>query len=52
MPIEKLEQVPPLIRRFEPVLYLHKDERFFPSDAKRYIGEISALDGSRQPQHA
>ncbi len=31
-----------LVRRFEPILYFHKDERFFPSDAKRYI-EHSAL---------
>jgi hypothetical protein len=31
-----------LIRRFEPILYFHPDERFFPSDAKRYI-ERSAL---------
>src|SRR5262249_52326413 len=26
-----------LIRRFEPILYFHKAERFFPSDAKRYL---------------
>lgn len=26
-----------LIRRFEPVLYFHPAERFFPGDAKRYI---------------
>jgi hypothetical protein len=31
-----------LIRRFEPVLYFHQGERFFPSDAKRYM-EHSAL---------
>jgi hypothetical protein len=31
-----------LVRRFEPILYFHPDERFFPSDAKRYI-EHSAL---------
>jgi hypothetical protein len=31
-----------LIRRFEPILFFHQDERFFPSDAKRYI-EHSAL---------
>jgi hypothetical protein len=34
--------VPALLRRFEPILYFHKDERFFPSDAKRYA-EKSAL---------
>jgi hypothetical protein len=26
-----------LARRFEPILYFHRDEQFFPSDAKRYI---------------
>jgi hypothetical protein len=26
-----------LIRRFEPILYFHKEEIFFPSDAKRYL---------------
>ncbi len=26
-----------LIRNFEPILYFHKDETFFPSDAKRYM---------------
>ena len=26
-----------LVRRFEPILYLHPDERFFPSDAKRFL---------------
>ena len=31
-----------LVRRFEPILYFHAKERFFPSDAKRYI-EHSAL---------
>jgi hypothetical protein len=31
-----------LVRRFEPILYFHPEERFFPSDAKRYI-EHSAL---------
>jgi hypothetical protein len=31
-----------LVRRFEPILYFHSKERFFPSDAKRYI-EHSAL---------
>jgi hypothetical protein len=27
----------PLIRRFEPVLFLHDDEKFMPSDPKRFI---------------
>jgi hypothetical protein len=31
-----------LVRRFEPILHFHEDERFFPSDAKRY-GEACAL---------
>lgn len=26
-----------LIRRFEPILYFHQDERFFPSNAKLYL---------------
>jgi hypothetical protein len=26
-----------LIRRFEPILFFHPQERFFPSDAKRYL---------------
>jgi hypothetical protein len=26
-----------LVQRFEPLLHFHKDERFFPSDAKRYL---------------
>jgi hypothetical protein len=26
-----------LVQRFEPLLHMHVDERFFPSDAKRYI---------------
>jgi hypothetical protein len=33
-----------LIRRFEPVLYFHKDERFFPSDAKRYLEHCALWD--------
>jgi hypothetical protein len=36
------------VRRFEPVLYFHKDERFFPVDPKRYI-EASALWRTRRP---
>jgi hypothetical protein len=31
-----------LVRRFEPILYFHPEEHFFPSDAKHYI-EYSAL---------
>jgi hypothetical protein len=31
-----------LVRRFEPILYFHHDEKFFPADAKRYI-EHAAL---------
>lgn len=37
-----------LIRRFEPILFLHEDEKFFPSDAKRFI-EHAALWGSTAP---
>ena len=32
-----IDDVPELIRRFEPVLFFHPDERFLPSDAKRYV---------------
>lgn len=35
-----------LIRRFEPVLFLHPDEPFFPVDAKRYV-EHAALWSSQ-----
>jgi hypothetical protein len=31
-----------LARRFEPILYFHRGEKFFPSDAKRYV-EHAAL---------
>ena len=27
----------PLVQRFEPILFFHPEERFFPSDAKRYL---------------
>lgn len=37
-----------LIRRFEPILYFHPEESFFPSDAKRYL-EHCALWRARAP---
>jgi hypothetical protein len=37
-----------LIRAFEPILYFHKDEMFFPSDAKRYL-EYSSLWSAEVP---
>jgi hypothetical protein len=37
-----------LSRRFEPILFFHKDETFFPSDAKRYL-EQSALWRAENP---
>jgi len=37
-----------LIRRFEPILYFHQKERFFPSDAKRYL-EHCALWQAQSP---
>ncbi|WP_442499044.1 hypothetical protein [Methylobacter sp. sgz302048] len=37
-----------LARQFEPVLFFHEAERFFPSDAKRYL-EATALWKSEQP---
>src|SRR5271165_6789105 len=33
-----------LIRRFEPFLFFHTDERFFPSDAKRYMEHCALWD--------
>ena len=42
-----IDDVPELIRRFEPVLFFHPDERFLPSDAKRYVeqSEIWTVNG-------
>jgi hypothetical protein len=37
-----------LVRRFEPVLFLHPDEKFFPVDVKRYI-EHCALWSTTSP---
>ena len=37
-----------LARRFEPILHFHKDELFFPSDAKRYM-EHCALWKAERP---
>jgi hypothetical protein len=37
-----------LARRFEPILYIHPDEKWFPSDAKRYI-EKCALWRAENP---
>jgi hypothetical protein len=42
------ETVEELVRRFEPILYFHPDERFFPSDAKRYL-EHCALWAAKKP---
>lgn len=44
-----IDDVPELIRRFEPVLFFHPDERFLPSDAKRYVekSEIWTVDGAQ-----
>src|SRR5439155_1098780 len=36
------------VRRFEPILYFHQAERFFPVDPKPYI-EASALWRTRRP---
>src|SRR5271165_2687119 len=33
-----------LIRRFEPFLFFHAEERFFPSDAKRYMEHCALWD--------
>jgi len=35
------QSVEELVRRFEPILYFHPDERFFPADAKRYLEHCS-----------
>jgi hypothetical protein len=40
---------PALIRRFEPVLYFHTDERFFPSDAKRYVENCALWRAQKYP---
>jgi hypothetical protein len=40
---------PALIRRFEPVLYFHTDERFFPSDAKRYVEHCALWRAQKYP---
>lgn len=37
-----------LIRRFEPILFLHPDEKFFPSDARRFV-EHAALWSATAP---
>ncbi len=41
VPVEPQEDTETLARRFEPVLYFHPDERFFPSDAKRYLEQCA-----------
>lgn len=38
----------PLVRRFEPILYFHPDEVFYPADAKRYV-ERCALWKAEKP---
>ena len=44
-----IDDVADLIRRFEPVLFFHPDERFFPSDAKRYVenSTIWTVEGAK-----
>ena len=37
-----------LVRKYEPILYFHTDERFFPVDPKRYVEEC-ALWRTRKP---
>ena len=39
-----------VIRRFEPILYFHRDERFFPSDAKRYMERCALWDVNGSPR--
>jgi len=36
-PLAKAFNVEALVRRFEPTLFFHPQEKFFPSDAKRYV---------------
>ncbi|MGF1624970.1 MAG: hypothetical protein ACFCVH_08800 [Alphaproteobacteria bacterium] len=38
------------IRRFEPILYFHRDEEFFPSDAKRYLEHAALWDVKGVPR--
>jgi hypothetical protein len=47
-PPEPSDEDEKLIRRFEPVLFLHADEKFVPVDAKRYI-EHAALWSATAP---
>jgi hypothetical protein len=37
-----------LIRRFDPILFFHPGERFFPSDAKRYLERCALWRGTSQ----
>jgi hypothetical protein len=37
LPAPPLAETETLARRFEPVLFFHTQEKFFPSDAKRYV---------------
>ena len=36
-----------LVRRFEPVLHFHNDERFFPSDAEKYMQQCALWRAER-----
>ncbi|MBV5324097.1 MAG: hypothetical protein J0626_01855, partial [Rhodospirillaceae bacterium] len=36
-----------LVRRFEPVLHFHNDERFFPCDAQKYMTECALWRAER-----
>ena len=35
-----------LIRDYEPILFFHPEERFFPSDAKRYLEKCALWKAS------
>ena len=39
-----------VIRRFEPILYFHRDETLFPSDAKRYLERCALWDVNGGPR--
>lgn len=47
-PVDQEAVITALVRKFEPVLFLHPQEKFFPSDAKRYL-ERCALWRAQTP---
>ncbi|MER6320320.1 hypothetical protein ABT237_42230 [Streptomyces sp. NPDC001581] len=48
VPVSGSDEQEELLRRFEPILFMHPEESFFPSDAKRYL-EHCALWRAQAP---